>query len=380
METLHKKHPVVELLESADVLVDGGRPWDIQVHDSRLFARVLGEGPIGFGQSYMDGWWDCEALDQCLDRILRKSLNESFAGRVALMWLTMKSRLMNLQTHARADQIGRRHYDLGNDIFGAMLDPWWQYSCAYWKDNDDLCAAQARKLDMICRKLQLEPGMRLLDIGCGWGGLAVWAACHHGVTVVGVTVSDRQLSWGQRHWADEGIELRHQDYRDIEGKFDRIVSIGMLEHVGYKNYRAYMEKLGDLLDEDGIALIQTIGSNTSQHHTDPWIERYIFPNSMLPSIAQLAEAMQETLVLEDLHNLAPHYDRTLLAWHERFLAAWPDLAERYDERFRRMWEFYLLSSAGAFRARAIQLWQMVLTPLGREQPHSRAAGAQARPA
>ena len=380
MEILHKQHAIVELLERADVLVDGGRPWDIQVHNARLFPRLLKDGSIGLGQSYMDVWWDCEALDQCIDRILRKRLDKLVSGHLTLTWLTMKSRLTNRQSHARADQIGRRHYDLGNDIFGAMLDPWWQYSCAYWEDGDDLFAAQARKLDMICRKLQLEPGMRLLDIGCGWGGLAAWAARRHGVSVVGVTVSDQQLLWGRQHWVDDDVELRHQDYRDIEGNFDRIVSVGMLEHVGYKNYRSYMEKLDELLSEDGIVLIQTIGSNSDEQHGDPWIERYIFPNSMLPSIAQIGEAMQEHLVLEDLHNLAPHYDRTLLAWHERFLAAWPDLAGTYGGRFRRMWEFYLLSCAGAFRARVNQLWQMVLTPQGRAQPPSRAAGTHARPA
>jgi cyclopropane-fatty-acyl-phospholipid synthase len=379
MEILHKKHAVVELLERADVLVDGQRPWDIQVHDARLFNRLLEDGSIGLGQSYMDGWWDCEALDQCVDRILRKRLDKVVSGHLPLIWLTMKSRLLNRQSHARADQIGRRHYDLGNDLFGAMLDPWWQYSCAYWEDGDDLCAAQERKLDMICRKLLLEPGMRLLDIGCGWGGLAAWAARRHGVSVVGVTVSDRQLRWGQQHWAGDDVELRHQDYRDIEESFDRIVSVGMLEHVGYKNYHAYMKKLDELLSDDGIALIQTIGSNSDEHHGDPWMERYIFPNSMLPSIAQLGEAMQSHLVMEDLHNLGPHYDRTLLAWHGRFLEAWPDLAGRYGARFRRMWEFYLLSCAGAFRARVNQLWQMVLTPPGRSQPPSRAAGAQARP-
>jgi len=371
MRPERQRHALTELLESVDVRVDGDRPWDIRVRDPRFFDRVLSDGTLGFGESYMDGWWECEALDQCMERIFRARLDQQARRNRELVLLALKARLSNRQSRRRAFEVGRRHYDIGNDLYRAMLDPWLQYTCAYWQDGDDLAAAQERKLELICRKLKLEPGMRVLDLGCGWGGFAAYAARHHGVSVLGVTVAERQVELGRELWRDDDVELRLSDYREVEGTFDRVVAIGLLEHVGYKNYRTFFRVVHDRLAPDGIALVHTIGGNRTMRHANPWIDRYIFPNGMLPSIAQIGAATENLLVIEDLHNIGPHYDPTLMAWHARFEAAWPDLRDRYGERFRRMWRFYLLSCAGGFRARNTQLWQLVLTRIGREQPDCR---------
>ena len=371
MRTLRQRHAVTELLESVDIRIDGDRPWDIRVHDPRFFDRVLAEGALGFGESYMDGWWDSEALDQCLERIFRARLDQMARRNRELMLLALKARLTNRQSRRRAFEVGRRHYDIGNDLYRAMLDPWLQYTCAYWGEGDDLAAAQERKLELICRKLQLEPGMKVLDLGCGWGGFAAYAARRHGVQVLGVTVAEQQVKLGRELWRDDAVELRLCDYREVDGVFDRVVAIGLLEHVGYKNYRTFFQVVHDRLAPDGVALVHTIGGNRSMRHANPWIDRYIFPNGMLPSITQVGAATENLLVIEDLHNIGPHYDPTLMAWHRRFEAAWPSLRDRYGERFRRMWNFYLLSCAGGFRARNTQLWQFVLTRLGRPQPDCR---------
>ena len=272
--------------------------------------------------------------------------------------------MVNLQKPSRAFQIGRHHYDIGNDLFSRMLDRRMIYSCGYWKNATTLDEAQEAKLDLVCRKLGLCPGMRVLDIGCGWGGTARFAAERYGVAVVGITVSEKQVQLAQEACAGLDIDIRLQDYRQLDGTFDRVLSIGMFEHVGCKNYRAFMRVVRDRLVDDGLFLLHTIGSNRSVTRTDPWTERYIFPNSMLPSAAQIAAAAEGTLVIEDWHSFGPDYDTTLMHWHRNFVEHWSELVDRYDERFHRMWRYFLLSSAGSFRARHNQLWQVVLSPSG----------------
>jgi cyclopropane-fatty-acyl-phospholipid synthase len=248
------------------------------------------------------------------------------------------------------------------------LDPYKQYSCAYFHETDDLADAQVRKLDLIRRKLHLEGRDHLLDIGCGWGGLARYMAERVGCTVTGVNVSSEQLQFARQWCRDLPVHFLDRDYRAINGVYDKIVSVGMFEHVGVKNYRTFMKVVHRSLKSDGIFLLHTIGGNVSQFTCDPWIHRYIFPNGMLPSIAQIARAAEGLFVIEDWHNFGPHYDKTLMAWHANFQRAWPELRSRYGQRFKRMWEYYLLSCAGAFRARTIQLWQIVLTKDGRGVP------------
>ena len=245
-----------------------------------------------------------------------------------------------------------------------MLDRRLMYSCAYWRDADDLESAQEAKLDLICRKAQLAPGMRILDIGSGWGGFLRFAAERYGVSGLGITVSRNQAAFANAHRDGLPIETRMLDYQALEGQFDRIVSIGMFEHVGYKNYRTYLRKVRALLAPDGLFVLHTIGGNTSTTHGDPWSEKYIFPNGMLPSVQQIARASEGVFVMEDWHNFGADYDRTLMAWHQNFETAWPHLRQRYDERFYRMWRYYLLSFAAMFRARRLNLWQIVFSPEG----------------
>ena len=357
------RHRIAELLAIADVQIGGGRPWDIRTHDERLWSRVLAEGSLGLGESYMDGWWDCAGLDEFFHRVLAADLDtrvQSWKDGLRLV----RAKLFNLQTPSRAFRIGRHHYDLGNALFSAMLDQRLIYSCGYWKDAATLDEAQEAKLDLVCRKLALQPGMRLLDIGCGWGGTARFAAERYGVSVMGITVSEEQLQHAQRLCEGLDVRLRLQDYRDLEGKFDRVLSIGMFEHVGLKNYDIFMRTVRRLLTDDGLFLLHTIGTTRSVTNTDPWTERYIFPNSMLPSVPQIGAAIDGRFVLEDWHSFGPDYDTTLMHWHRNFEAHWPSLREAYDERFHRMWRYFLLSSAGSFRARKNQLWQIVLSPRG----------------
>ena len=325
---------LTNLLALADISINGDRPWDIQVHDRRFFSRVLASGTLGFGESYMDGWWDCDALDEMCCRAIRGGLEKRFAFRLPNVWAVLTALLENQQTLRRSRKVGRVHYDLSTDFFEAMLDPNMQYSCALFAEGDDLGSAQLRKLDWICERVRLRPSLRLLDIGCGWGGLARYAARHYGCQVVGITISREQFRYAQRWCRGSDVEIQLRDYREVTGRFDRVVSVGMVEHVGYKNYRTYMRTAARSLAEDGLFLCQGICGNFSRVHTDPWIERYIFPNSMLPSLARLTRAAEGVFIVEDVKNIGPNYDPTLLAWEKNFRRAWPRFAERYGERFR----------------------------------------------
>jgi cyclopropane-fatty-acyl-phospholipid synthase len=355
---------VRDLFASADIQLDGGRPWDIRVNDARFFRAVLAGGTLGFGESYMDGWWDCDALDEMCCRAIRARLEERVPVNLHTAFAFASSFLFNLQTRSRSRLVGKRHYDVGNDLFECMLDPSMQYSCAWFRDTDDLAQAQREKMDLICRKLGLEKGMSLLDIGCGWGGLARHAAEHYGCRVVGITISEEQRRYGADRSRGLPVEIRLQDYREISEQFDRVVSVGMLEHVGPKNYRKYIRKVFETLRPGGVFLCQSIAANSSSLYPDPWVSRYIFPNSMLPSAAQVSKASEKLLILEDVQNLGGDYEKTLKAWESNFRHSWHRFASRYGETFYRMWRFYLLSCAGAFRARSLQLFQFVFSKGG----------------
>ncbi len=362
---------IEEALNFAGITINGDRPHDIIVYNDNLYERVITEGSLGVGESYMDGWWDAPALDRFFERVFRADLKKHFEGNLHFYLHALKSRLLNRQKGKRAYEVGQRHYDVGNDFYRDMLDSRMTYTCGYWNGAETLDEAQEAKLDLICRKLALEPGMRVLDIGCGWGSFARFAAEKYGAEVTGVTISREQTELARNNCRGLPVDIRLQDYREVDERFDRVLSVGMFEHVGYKNYRTYMETTARCLEDDGIAFIQTIGANKSLFTSDPWINTYIFPNSMLPSIAQIGEAMEGIFVMEDWHNFGPHYDKTLMAWHRNFEAAWPKHRDRYGERFCRMWNFYLLSCAGTFRARVNQLWQITMTKPGRPQPECR---------
>lgn len=352
---------VQEMLSKADIQINGSHPWDIRVLNPEFFKRVMQEGSLGLGESYMDGWWECERLDIFFQRVLKAHLDQQLPHHFRDTLRVAAARLTNLQSRKRAWIVGKEHYDLGNDLFTRMLDPFMQYSCGYWKEAETLEQAQQAKLQMICEKLQLEPGMSLLDIGCGWGGLAEYAARNFGVKVFGVTISAEQQKLAQQRCEGLDVTILLQDYRDLNQQFDRIVSVGMFEHVGPKNYGTYFEVVDRNLKPDGLFLLHTIGANRTNDNVDAWINKYIFPNGCLPSVLHIAQASEPHFVMEDWHNIGADYDLTLMAWYQRFLAAWPELAEKYGERFKRMFTYYLNCCAGAFRARDIQLWQVVFT-------------------
>ncbi|BBV66050.1 cyclopropane fatty acyl phospholipid synthase [Kluyvera ascorbata] len=350
-----------DLLSQADIKINGARPWDIQVHHADFFKRVFQQGSLGLGESYMEGWWDCERLDILFCKILKAKLDKQVPGNLKDILRVVSARLFNLQSRSRSWIVGKEHYDIGNDLFALMLDPHMQYSCGYWRHAQTLEEAQNAKLKMICEKLQLEPGMRLLDIGCGWGGLAAYAARNYGVSVDGVTISREQQKLAQQRCEGLDVNILLQDYRDLNTTYDRIVSVGMFEHVGPKNYETYFSVVDRCLKPNGLFLLHTIGSNQTGLSVDPWINKYIFPNGCLPSIRQIASVSESRLVMEDWHNFGSDYDKTLMAWHERFNQAWSGLSSNYTPRFRRMFNYYLCACAGAFRARDIELWQVLFS-------------------
>jgi cyclopropane-fatty-acyl-phospholipid synthase len=365
MKTEKYKSVVQELLSLAGIEINGRNPWDIQVNDERFYKRAVTEAELGLGESYMDGWWDVEKLDEMIFRIVRADLQNKVRRNLKIALQLAGFYLINMQARHRAFIIGERHYDLGNDLFQNMLDKRMNYSCAYWKNAANIDEAQENKLELICKKLYLKSGMRVLDIGCGWGAFGKYAAEKYGVEVVGITVSKEQVSLGKELCKGFPVVIRLMDYRDLNEKVDRIVSVGMIEHVGYKNYRTYFEIANKCLNEDGLFLLHTIGEVRSVKNTDAWTHKYIFPNGMLPSIAQLSKAAEGLFVIEDLHNFGADYDKTLLAWYDNFNTNWYKIKEKYGERFYRMWKYFLLSSAGAFRARnKNQLWQIVLSKNG----------------
>jgi len=360
----NSKDLVSKMLQLADVRVNGPNPWDVQVHDERLFSRLLKEGELAFGESFMDGWWDCERVDLLIERIAKAEIHKKIRYDVGFVFKAFRHMIFNPQTKRGSKKVAVDHYDVGNDLYERMLDRGMNYSCGFWKYADDLDQAQEDKLEMICQKLQLKPGMRLLDIGCGWGGMAKHASTHYGVDVVGVTISKEQQKLAQERCAGLSIDIRLCDYRDLGEQFDRVVSIGMFEHVGYKNYGTYMDVVHRNLKDGGLFLLHTIGNNRSVRTGSPWILKYIFPNSMIPSIKQIGKAIEKRFVMEDWHNFGADYEKTLQAWHHNFTEHWDEIKHHYDERFYRMWSYYLQFCAGGFRARYLQLWQILLSKGG----------------
>jgi cyclopropane-fatty-acyl-phospholipid synthase len=358
------KNIVNSLLQKSGIQINGPHPWDIQIHDERLYQRVLTDRSLGLGESYMDGWWDTPALDQFIFRLLRADIDKIVRGSSALILSGLMARVFNLQSKQRSFQVGEQHYDKGNDLYQKMLDSRLTYTCGYWKHAANLEEAQEAKLELVCQKLQLQSGQRILDIGCGWGSFMKYAAEKYGVSCVGITVSKEQMELGKQMCKGLPIEFRLQDYREVYEQFDGVVSLGMFEHVGYKNYRTFMQVVERCLKDDGLFLLHSFGQSVSTHAPDPWFHKYIFPNGMAPSIAQLGAAFEKLFVMEDWHNFGADYDPTLMAWFKNFDEHWAELSDKYDQRFYRMWKYYLLSLAGTFRARGFQLWQIVLSKRG----------------
>lgn len=356
---------IQKLLSRADIEINGSRPWDPQIHNEALYSRVLREGSLGLGESFMDGWWDVEALDQFFYKFFVADLTKQTSLPLREKLSIAKAYLLNLQTKKDSLKVAHQHYDLSFEMYMSFLDPYNQYSCAYFKDTTDLNKAQEQKLDLICNKLQLSSKDKVLDIGCGWGGFAKYAATKYGCSVTGITISKEQAKYAIEDTKGLPVEINVQDYRDLQGRFDKIVSVGMIEHVGNKNYRNLFLKVHKLLSDSGLFLLHTIGNSDSQIGVEPWMNKYIFPNSEMPGGSQLVKAADKLFITEDWHNFGAYYDLTLMAWYKRFDKNFYKFKnDQYNERFYRMFKYYLLICAGLFRARDKQLWQIVFSKNG----------------
>ena len=358
------KDVVEEIASIADIKINGDRIWDIKVHNERFYDRVLKDQSLGLGESYMNNDWDSDAIDVLIYQILRADLEKKFKPTWSHLCAYLKAKLFNRQNRSGSMQVINEHYQLGNDLYQNMLDPLMTYSCGYWKNAENLSEAQEAKYDLIARKLGFKKGMRVLDIGCGWGGFVKYAAEKYEIEAVGITLSEKQASYAREVCKNLPVEIRVQDYRDLNEKFDRIVEIGMFEHVGVKNHRQFMEVVHKCLNEHGMVMLHTIGGNTSTLTGDAWIDKYIFRGGQLPSVAQIGKSIEGLFVMEDWHNFSTDYDKTLMGWFQNFDKNWDKLKNNYPSHFYRMWKYYLLSCAGTFRARHVQLWQVVLSKGG----------------
>jgi cyclopropane-fatty-acyl-phospholipid synthase len=361
----NSREALEDLFSIAGVTINGSAPYDIQVRDSRFYRRVMADGSLGLGESYMDGDWDCAALDQLFDHVISAQLGERLGLTVPLAILRTAAKLQNRQTPEHAREVAYVHYNLPIDIHEATYDKRLTASCAYWNGVDNLDSAQEAKLDLICRKIGLKEHHTVLDVGCGWGSLIGFAAERYGAACDGVTVSADQVAYALKRYAHLPVRPMLLDYRSYRGpRVDRLVSVGMFEHVCYKNSRTYFEVVRRYLEDDGLFLLHTIWENERYPAIDAWQDKYIFPNGDLPSLGEITTAVEGLFVVEDVHNFGACYDKTLLAWAANFRARRPEMVERHGERFCRMWEYYLLQNAGAFRCRHINVGQFVLSPRG----------------
>jgi cyclopropane-fatty-acyl-phospholipid synthase len=354
-----------DLFAQAGIEINGNKPWDIQLHRERFYQRVMAQGSLGMGESYMDGDWDCPALDQFFDRVISAKLGDKLGVTFRLALLIAQAKLRNRQDLRRAREVAHVHYDLPVDIFEATFDKRLAASCAYWANATNLDDAQEAKLDLTCRKIGLDSGHSVLDIGCGWGSFIGFAAERYGAKCTGVTVSAAQVAYIRERYAGLPVEPLLEDYRTFTGeKVDRLVSVGMFEHVGYKNYRTYFERARKYLKPDGLFLLHTIWENERYPAIDAWQDKYIFPNGDLPSAGEITTAIEGLFVLEDWHGFGVDYDKTLMAWNANFQSHRAEMTRAHGDRFCRMWEYYLLQNAAAFRCRHIQVGQFVLSPTG----------------
>lgn len=353
------------LLAQTDIQLNGDRPWDIQVHNPEFYQRVLSGGSLALGESYMDGWWDCDAPDQFFYRLIMARLDSKIVPLLSKISI-LKSKIFNMQTRLKSREVVENHYELSTDLFMSFLDPYNQYTCAYFQDTDDLDTAQEKKLDLICRKLMLSSKDTVLDIGCGWGGFAKFAAERYQCHVTGITISDRQMEYAKKICEGLPVTIVKSDYRDYKEKHDKVLVCGMIEHVGYKNHKTLMQTVYRCLKEDGLFLLHTIGSNDSVTITEPWSNKYIFQNATLPSAKNITTAAEDLFVLNDWHSFGAFYDETLMAWHRNFEKNWNHIKDSYDDRFYRMWVYHLLSCAASFRSNKSQLWQIVFSKKERE--------------
>lgn len=349
-------------LEQADIQVEGSRPWDIKICHPGFFKCIMQQGLLGLGESYMDGWWECERLDIFVYKFLSGQLDEALPTHLHDILKFFSAKLLSIRSDENNSKRGHNDYEIGDDIFAIMLDSYMQYSCGCWRQATCLNEAQTAKLDMMCEKLQLTPGMRVLDIGCGWGGTAEYMARHYDVYVEGITDSTEQQKIAQARCEGLNVTIMLGDFRDpLDDQFDRIIALGTLQNIGLKSYKTFFEWVASCLRPDGFFLLQSIGSGQLVNHIGPWINKYIFPGGCLPSGEQIIHSTQPYLHIEDWINLGEDYDKTFMAWEKRINTAWPELRHHYSPKFKRMLDYYLCSCAGFLRARKLNMWEVVFS-------------------
>lgn len=346
-----------------------GQPHaQLRLRNDRALERILGDPEFMLGETYMNGDWDTVDGNLIgLLEVLMLNFPEQRREHRNRLAHSLKKLIARGNRIAHSYRNVAHHYDLDEWLFRRFLDEDMQYSCAYfYEPNISLEEAQRAKCRHIMNKLRLQPGQRVLDIGCGWGGLALYLAEHAGVEVTGLTLSREQLrvaeSRARAHSMEKQITFMLQDYREHHGSYDHIVSVGMFEHVGVRHYRDYFSQICRLLAGDGIALIHTIGRHGPPGATNPWIEKYIFPGGYNPALSEMVAAIEKSgLVSCDIEVLQLHYAMTLAVWSQRFHAHRVEIKQRMGERFCRMWEFYLASCEAAFRWRDLAVFQVQLT-------------------
>ena len=331
-----------------EIAAGAGQGWEtiLRVHDTRVFARILRYRNLGLGEAFIDGDITVESgeLHEFLTACLRARIDERLPKGFRLA-----ARLLEFRLQAFLDCSAknvRRHYDAGDDLFESFLDSSWTYSCGYARSpSDDLETLQWNKMDRICRKLRLGPGYRLLDIGCGFGGLLIFATREYGATGVGVTLSLAHAEGARRRVDEAGladrIRIQLGDYRETTGEYDRIVSVGMMEHVPRRDYDAFFRVIARRLTPLGLGLVHTIGCNAKRNRHDAFIQRYVFPNSNQPRLSEIARGLERNgLAILDVENIAEHYVYTSRHWLHRFRANKARLSDRYDASYLRMWEYF----------------------------------------
>lgn len=339
---------------------------DIIVADDSFYYDVAVKGSLGLGEGFVSGKWTTPDLVSTIRKLsdspLLTKVQYWLGWLYPLQWLKSLVLLVLGQTRAEAREVGSQHYDLSTAMYENMLGKPMIYSCGYWKGVDTLEDAQNQKMDLLCRKLQLKPGQSVLEIGCGWGDFAIYMANNYGVTVVGLTISENQRLTAEKRAKLAGVEDKVvfllEDYRDHTLKYDRIVSVGMLEHVSSSMLSTYFQQVHDLLLTGGLAVIHSITKKQSTSIRDPWISKYIFPNSAIPSNSSWVSALNHVaLEIEDVQNIGPDYAKTLHAWYDRYTR----FCDMVSSENGRMWQFYLNCCEAQFLSRNLNVWQMVLS-------------------
>lgn len=359
----------------------GGIPdtmWNhIEILDKSAWTDIITKGNLGIAEAYMHNKLKVDPLPFFISVLndtsigTRRKEGTDYLGMVmqaVALPTDLMGLLTNQQTRELSSRVTKQHYDAGNDLYEKMLGPSMSYTCAYWKDAKNLDEAQFNKMDLIRRKLELQPGMKVAELGMGWGTAANHMHKYGNVDVTGVSLSEQQVKWAQENLAKEGLRFIWSDYRDHcedpkhMHTYDRVYSIGMLEHVGYKNYAPFFKCIKALLKPDGLAVVHSIGEPDFVSASDPFLDKYIFPGAVIPAMSTITAGFENDFILEDWQNFGFDYSLTLAAWNENANVFFKENPDKYTPEFQRMWEYYLKMCEALFVTRINQLWHFVLSP------------------